>query len=121
MRTSFITINSKKYILCMSNRVMTDIEAQGKSLQDFLSEENKTITNVCWLLRRMSEAGRAYAKMASLGDYDAITEDEILDASGSEDYEAYMAAIAEAASGQRNVDAEPPKNAEATRGEALVG
>lgn len=121
MRTSRIFIGNKMYMLCMSNRVLTDLEAKGQSLQEFLSDEKKTVTNICWLLRRMSEAGRAYAKLANIGDYEAITEDEILDASGSDDYEEYMRAILEAASGERKVDAEPPKNAEAAHWEALNG
>ena len=118
MRTSIIRINNTDHILCMSNRVLVDLESRGQNLQSFLSDTNKTITNICWMLRRMSEAGRAYAAMAGLGDYPAITEDEILDTSGSDDYDEYMRAIIEAASGERKVDAAPPKNAEATREEA---
>lgn len=113
MRTSMIKIAGNEHLLCMSNRVLVDLESKGKSLETFLTDSNQTITNICWLLRRMSEAGRAYAKLAGLGEYPAITEDEILDSSGSDDYEEYMRAILEAASGERKVDAEPPKNAEA--------
>lgn len=113
MRTSFLTIGGKEHMLCMSNRVLVDLESKGKSLETFLTEGDKTITNICWLVRRMSEAGRAYAKVAGLGDYPAITEDEILDVSGSDDYDAYMEAVIKAAGGDRKVDAEPPKNAEA--------
>ena len=105
----------------MSNRVLVDLEERGKTLETFLSEDTKTITNICWLLRRMSEAGRAYAALTGLGDYPAITEDEILDASSSEDYEEYMRAIIEAATGERKIDAEPPKNAEAAHAEAHEG
>lgn len=118
MRTSFIKIGGKEYMLCMSNRVLTDLESKGKSIETFLSEGDKTITNICWLVRRMSEAGCAYAKLAGLGDYPAITEDEILDVSGSDDYDEYMRAIVEAASGERKIDAEPPKNVKGTREEA---
>lgn len=114
MRTSEITINGKNYLLAMSNRVLVDIEAKGQSLETFLSDSGKTVTNICWLLRRMSEAGRAYAALAQLGEYSTISEEEILDGSGSDDYEKYMTAIIAAASGERNVDAEPPKNAETT-------
>lgn len=121
MRTSTIKINNKSYILCMSNRVLTELEGRGKNMESFLTEENRTITNVCWLLRRMSEAGRAYAKLAGLGDFETLTEDEILDASGSDDYEEYMRAILEAAGGERRIDAEPPKNAEAAHAEAQKG
>lgn len=121
MRTSQITIGGKQYMLCMSNRVLVDLESKGKSLETFLTDDGKTITNICWLVRRMSEAGRAYAKLAGLGDYPAISEEQILDASGSDDYEEYMRAVIEAASGERKIEAEPPKNAKATRGEALNG
>ena len=119
MRTSYIKIGGREHMLCMSNRVLVDLEAKGKSLETFLTEDAKTITNICWLLVKMSEAGRAYAKLAGMGDYPAITEDEILDASGSDDYEEYMRAVIEAAGGERKVDAEPPKNAYATHAEAL--
>lgn len=112
MRTSKLVINGKEYLLCMSNRVLVDLEQKGVSLEAFLTDNNKTITNICWLLRRMSEAGRAYAAMAGLGDYKAIDENELLDASGSDDYDAYMEAIIQAANGDRHVEAEPPKNAE---------
>ena len=118
MRISYLKIGGREYMLCMSNRVLTDLEDKGKSLETFLTEDQKTITNICWLVRRMSEAGRAYAKLAGLGDYPAITEDEILDASGSDDYEEYMRAVVEAASGERKIDAEPPKNAGAAHTEA---
>lgn len=121
MRTSKLRLNNQEYLLCMSNRVLTDLEAKGESLETFLTKEAQTITNICWLLRRMSEAGRAYAKLAGLGDYNAIPEEQILDASGSDDYEAYMNAILEAASGGRKVEAEPPKNAEAAHTEAHGG
>lgn len=121
MRTSFIKINGQNHILAMSNRVLVDLESRNQNLQTLLSDENKTVTNICWLLRQMSEAGRAYAKLANLGDYPAITEDEILDCSGSDDYEEYMRAIMEAATGERKVDAEPPKNAEAAHAEAQNG
>lgn len=114
MRTSKIVIGGKEHLLCMSNRVLVELESKGKSLENFLTDDGKTITNICWLLRKMSEAGTAYAKIAGLGDYPAITEDEILDVSGSDDYEAYMVAITQAATGERKVDAEPPKNVEGT-------
>ena len=119
MRTSYIKIAGKEYMLCMSNRVLVDLESNGKSLENFLTDDQKTITNICWLLQRMSEAGRVYAKMAGLGDYPAISEEQILDASGSDDYDEYMRAIIEAASGERKVEAEPPKNVEDTHGEGL--
>lgn len=121
MRTSQIKIGGKEYLLCMSNRVLVDLESKGKTLENFLTDDGKTITNICWLVRRMSEAGKAYAKLAGMGDYPAITEDEILDASGSDDYEEYMRAVIEAASGERKIEAEPPKNAKGTHGEALNG
>lgn len=121
MRTSYIHIGGKMYMLCMSNRVLTDLEAKGQSMQEFLSDDKKTITNICWLIRRMSEAGHAYSKLCNIGDFEAITEDEIMDSSGSDDYEEYMRAILEAAGGERKVDAEPPKNAEAAHAEAQNG
>ena len=112
MRTSEININGKTHLLCMSNRVLVDLESRGMNLQAFLSDSNKTVTNICWLLRRMSEAGSAYARLAGLGEYPAISEDEILDTSGTDDFDAYMKAITEAATGERKVEAEPPKNGE---------
>lgn len=121
MRTSKLRLNGQEYLLCMSNRVLVDLEERGKNLETFLTEDSKTITNICWLLRRMSEAGRAYAALAGLGDYQAISEDQILDGSSSEDYEAYMQAIFEAATGERKVEAELPKNAEAAHTEGRDG
>ena len=121
MRTSKLKIGDKEYLLCMSNRVLVDLEEKGKSLETFLTDDQKTVSNICWLVRRMSEAGRAYAALAGLGDYPAISEEQILDASGSDDYEEYMRAVIEAASGERKIDAEPPKNVEDTRGEAQEG
>ena len=121
MRTSLITINHKIYCLALSNRVLVDIENRGTSLEEFLQESGKTVSNICWLLQRMSEAGRAYMAMNGMTNYTAITEDEILDASGSDDYDEYMNAIIDAAGGERKVDAEAPKNAEATHAEAPTG
>lgn len=121
MRTSELMIGGKKYLLAMSNRVLVDIESKGQSLESFLADSGKSVTNICWLIRRMSEAGRAYAKLTGAGDYDQITEEQILDGSGSDDYGAYMDAILAAAAGERKVDAEPPKNAGTTRGEAQNG
>lgn len=116
MRTSKLNIAGKEYLLCMSNRVLVDIESKGQNLETFLQTE-QPITNICWLIRRMSEAGRAYAKLAGLGDYSTISEESILDASGSDDYDEYMKAILEAATGERKVEAEPPKNVEGTHEE----
>ena len=118
MRASFIELNGRKYCLAMSNRVLVDMENKGKSLDEFLNEENKTVTNICWLLRRMSEAGRVYMAMQGDSSFEAIDENELLDASGSGDYDHYMDAILEAVTGERRVDAEPPKNAGAARLEA---
>ena len=120
MKTSEITINGKTYLLCMSNRVLRAVEEKGTSLQNLLEQENKTTTNICWLMQAMSEAGRVYAAMSGLGKYEAISEEDILDASGPEDYAAYMDAMRKAM-GERTVDAEPPKNAETAHGEALNG
>lgn len=121
MRTSKLNIGGNTYLLCMSNRVLQEIESMGQSLESFLSDTNKTVTNTCWLVRKMSAAGSVYAKKFHLGDYQTISEEDIMDASGSDDYAAYMDAILEAASGERHVDAEPPKNAEAAHAEALNG
>lgn len=121
MITSKISIAGREYLLAMSTRVMVKIENHGGSLQKMLGDSDHIMTNVSSLLMWMSEAGRVYAAMTTGEKYEALTEEVMMDMVGPDDLQGFQDAIISVAQGDRKVDAEPPKNAEAAQAEAHAG
>lgn len=121
MITSKISIAGKDYLLAMSTRVMVKIEKTGGSWQKMMEDRDHIMTNLSSLLMWMSEAGRVYAAMTTGEKYEAITEEFLMDAVGPDDLINLKDALTEVLIGDRKVDAEPPKNAEAAQAEAPVG
>ena len=113
MRYSKLHICGDDYMLVMSTRVIAHYQDQGKDISSILDEGG--ISGIMDLLCRMIEAGDRYARMEGIDNPGVLTIDQILDATGPEDYAGIIAAVTEAVTGERKVEAEPdPKNAEST-------
>lgn len=118
MRTSEITIADNKYLACFSTRVLVAIEEREgdgqKGLQRILAD-GKT-SDLFWLLAQMIDAGDRYARHEGLENPGVLTEDELLDLVGVDDYNTMFGAIAQAV--QRGntpeVEVRPAKNAKTT-------
>lgn len=121
MITSTIDIAGHEYLLAMSTRVLVKIESHGGNLQKMLGDSDHIMTNISNLLLWMSEAGRVYAAMTTGEKYEALTEEVLMDMVGPDDLQGFKDAIVAVAQGDRKVDAEPPKNAEAAQAEAPAG
>lgn len=116
MRTAEISIGGKTCLIVMNNRVLSRMEESGLSLEHI--GEGKKVTNIMNLLAYMIEAGSRYAAREGLGEYPALTLEELLDLTDTEDYAAIQEAIAACVAGDRTVDSIPPKKAEAAPAQA---
>lgn len=117
MRTKEIKIESTTYLLVMNNAVLKGMEDRGISLQDIGG--GKPVSNLLAMLALMIKGGSDYAALTGQQDYPVISEDTLAILTGPEDYAGFLAAITEVATGERKVDAVPPKNAaDAPAGEA---
>ena len=113
MRYSRLNICGKEYTLVMSTRVIAHYQEMGKDISTILDEGG--ISGIMDMLQRMIEAGDRYARMEGMDNPGVLTLDEILDATGPEDYAGIIEAVTLAVTGERKVEAEPdPKNADST-------
>ena len=111
MRTKEIRIGKVTYLMVMNNAVLEGMEERGISLQDIGGD--KPVSNLLSLLFLMIKGGSDYAALTGQGDYPVIEEKALAILTGPEDYADFLAAITEVATGDRRVDATPPKNAAA--------
>lgn len=117
MRTSTITIGAREYMAVFNNRVLTRLEEKGIKLKE-LQQSDKPVSNVLELVRYMIESGARYAKMMGEGEWPTITQADLEELTGPEDYNRFVNLISELAQGTRHVDAAPEGNAEADQEEA---
>lgn len=110
MRTREIDIGGSNYLLVMNNFVLEGMEKQGINLQDIGSD--KPVSNLLCLLHLMIVGGRDYAALTKAGDYPEISAEHLAILTGPEDYGRILEAITEVATGERRVDATPPKKAD---------
>lgn len=115
MRTGKMEIHGKEYMITMNNRVLAGLEEKGISLEEI--GKGKKLTNTLTLIFLMINAGSRLARLEGLGDYPAITMDELMDYTTTEDYERFLSAALPVIQGDRKVDAVPGKNGEAARAE----
>ena len=115
MRTSTFQFRGRDYLLCLSTRVLMEMEEEGLSIEQMLGGDGKRVTTTFKVLEKMIRAGDTYAKLEGIENPGTVTLDELIDRTSPEDYDAMFAAVAAAAKGERNVEAEPGKNAEATQ------
>ena len=118
MRTSEITIADNKYLVCFSTRVLVAIEErEGIACWVCRGSWQMEKRPICFgLLAQMIDAGDRYARHEGLENPGVLTEDELLDLVGVDDYNTMFGAIAQAV--QRGntpeVEVRPAKNAKTT-------
>lgn len=123
MRTAKLTINGAEHLLCFSARVLRAVtERYGgvDKLSDALDggEPAKSMDEAFWVLSAMMDAGARYARHEGLDDPEPLTVDELYDLCDISDFSGLKGKIAETITAGKTttVEAEPPKNAGATRG-----
>lgn len=123
MRTGKLTFEGREYPLCFSTRVVCNVTDKYGDLTEMynaLGSDNVStqLSAVMWVLAQMSAAGERYARLNGEDPHPALTEDQLWDAFGIDDLLKLTKAIMDTvtAGTSREVEAEPPKNAEATDG-----
>jgi len=117
MRTGKATINGHEYVLCLSARVMQNVEDMGyASLERFLTDEAHQTRNLFRILEWMISAGSAWERHEGREDPGTISYDEMMDTVGPEELEQLTVSITSAIVDDRKIEAVPPKNAKTTRG-----
>lgn len=88
MRTGKITVNGKEYLTCLSTRVLVALEERGgdadKELARIMTE--RKLSDLFWLLSRLIDAGDRYAELEGLENPGTLTEDQLMDLVGPDDY-----------------------------------
>ena len=112
MRTGKFEFCGKTYLLVFSARVNTALEAEGISMSE-LEKGGMPVTNLMRLLYHMIDAGARYAKLSGIENPGTVSYDDLLDGMDLADMEKIPQMLAQVVSGERKVEAEPPKNADA--------
>lgn len=122
MKTTSIEINGKTYPLCFSLRVMRSCTERYRSIEKIdsaIASEDKlqNVYESVWIIAEMMKAGERYAKLNGLDAPEALSEDVLLDIFDVRDTALLVEKIQETilAGKAAEVEAEPEKNAEATR------
>lgn len=122
MKTTSIEINGKRYLLCFSLRVIRSCTERYKSIEEIgsaIDSEDKlqNVYESVWIIAEMMKAGERYAKLNGLDAPEALSEDVLLDVFDVRDTALLVEKIQETilAGKAAEVEAEPEKNAEATR------
>jgi len=119
MRTGKVEIRGHEYVICLSARVIQNVEDAGyPSIEAFLSDEAHQTGNLFRILAWMIEAGDRWERHEGRESPGTLSYDEILDTIGPEDLEILSASIVQAIVGERHIEAQPPKNAKTTRKKA---
>ena len=111
MKTAKIEIGGKEYFLTINNRVLKTFEDRGIKLDESIAGE-APVTRIVEIFCILSDAGARYAKKMGLGNYEAISEDDLLDLTGLDDFGNLVDVFTELAVGERTVDAELPAGKE---------
>lgn len=120
MRTSSAVLLDKPRLLCFSTRVMLDCCDRFGSVQGLFDAmgrgEKEGLEALLWTAARMMQAGEVYAEHNGLDLCEPVGLDELLDMCGVDDIPAIRAAVLATVliDTEREQEAEPPKNAEAT-------
>ena len=120
MRIGRIKIGDKEYLGCFSTRVLANVEDYtGMSFETGLNDilKKKSIKEIVWLIAQLINAGDRYANMEGIDNPGAITEDDIYDMVGVDDYEDVFSSIGEIvkAGTKPEIELKPTKNAKATQ------
>lgn len=116
-----MTIRGTEHPLCLSTRVVCDVGEKYGDLAGLYEAMNAEslgakLDAVLWMLAQLLRAGARYAALCGEEAPRPYTQDELADLLGVDELGGLMTAILETvtADTKREVEAEPPKNAEAT-------
>lgn len=110
MRTGHYEFYGKSYLIVFSARVNAAMEAEGIRFED-LQTSHAPVSSIVKILSFMIDAGDRYAKLNGIENPGTVSYDLLLDGLGMEEMDKIPGQIASVISGERNVEAEPPKNA----------
>lgn len=113
MRTGKFEFYGKTYLLTFSARVSAALEADGIQLEA-LEKSAAPVTTIVKMLAYMIDAGDRYAKMNGIENPGTVPVDQLLDGMDLVELQQKVPRLlADIVAGERNVEAEPPKNADA--------
>lgn len=122
MRQGKITLHGRDYPLCFSTQVVCDVADKYGDMEGMyqaLNDDNlsASLRATMWILAEMSKAGERYARLLGEDPPPALTEQELFDSFGVDDLMILSRAILDVITdgARRDVEAEPPKNGEATQ------
>lgn len=124
MRTARIEMAGKERLLCFSTGVVETVcEKYGDTDKLFEALEKGSqlsrLRTVIWLLAQLMEGGARYAKLRGIPNPPPLSEEDIRDLCDLSELANLRAKIMETITNgsERQVEADPPKNAEATPAE----
>lgn len=125
MRTGKVNIKGKEYLTCFSTRVLIDIEDRYGDSTEGLKEimGRAKVSELFWLLACLIDAGNRYAKMEGIENPGSLTEDELIDSVGVDEYETIFKNVADtvAAGGKPNIQTKPTKEAKNAKSTSQAG
>ena len=116
-RTKEITINGTTYLLTVNIAAINELAEHGISLRDIdgKADSGPVLKDILLMISVFIRAGARYAKLTGMREYPEIDPETLAVVLWPSDFESIMQAITDVTKGVRNVEAEPPKNAAATR------
>lgn len=106
MRTAEMHVNGTTHLLTCSAAVVSFIRSRER-------REGDEFDYLVDILCQMAHAGHMYARLTGLGDYPDLDRDTFLYTVDASEIAAYEQLAADLITGDRTVDAAPPKNGEA--------
>lgn len=116
MKTGKITINGTEHTLAFTVRAAAACEERFgglKNLSDALTNGDRAISNIVWMLATMIDCGRRYMIANGEDAPDAPSEDDLLDTMSLDEIRASVTSIMTTVAGgkETKVNAVPPKSA----------
>lgn len=122
MKTRTIHINGQEYLLCLTTRVILDIQEKYGNYNDGLNSlmNSDKIDDLFWLLAELIKGGNRYAIANGLDNPGELPLDFLLDAICVADYPKMLQAITESVSAgtETRLETRADPNAETIPGEA---
>lgn len=115
MRTGKVKINGKLYTICLSTRVLVNLEDQGLTLEGVMNDDRHQVRNIFTLLSLMIDAGSRWDKANGIPNAGTLTIDDLMDSTAVDNYGDIMKSLVEVVAGERRIESVPSKNAKATQ------
>lgn len=113
MRTGKVKIKGEEYLTCFSTRVLIDIEDKyGDSTEGLKGiMERAKVSELFWLMARLIDAGNRYAEMEGIENPGILSEDELIDSVGVDEYATIFKGVADtiAAGDKQTIQTKPTK------------